>query len=125
MFLIVPKRELHKVAGKFYGVWYDTEGGNRLYLAHRKRDQILRDKNAWCIDIYTLERCREQGVKAVGVIVKSENMRLIWLTLVEDFFGPHSFSHFAHVRQRGLSLPQFRIDPLKSPKVIARSLKIR
>lgn len=118
-------RELHKVAGKFYGIWYNTEGGNRLYLAHRKRDQIFREKNAWCIDIYTLERCREQGVKAIGVLIKDGSQRLLWLTLVEDFFGAQSFSHFAHVRQRGLPLPHFRIDPMKSPKVIAKSLRIK
>jgi len=121
----LSRRELHKVAGKFFGVWYDTEGGHRLYLAHRTRDQIWREKNAWCIDIYTLERCREQGVKAVGVLVKEGGQRLVWITLVEDFFGEHSFSHFTHIRQRGLPLPRFRVDPMKSPEVIGKSLRIK
>ena len=119
------KREMHKVAGRFYGVWYTTDAGHRLYLAHRKRDDIWREKNAWCVDIYTLERCREQGIHAIGVLIKDKGQRLVWLTHVEDFFGPHSFSHFAHVRQRGLPLPHFRIDPMKAPDVIARSLRIR
>lgn len=121
----MASREQHKVAGRFYGVWYTTQGGNRLYLAHRKRDAIWREKNAWCLDIYTLERCREQGVEVIGIIIKDGSQRLIWLTLVEDFFGPNSFSHFARVRQRGLPLPYFRVDPMKSAKVIAKSLRIK
>jgi hypothetical protein len=121
----MSKREQHKVAGRFYGVWYTTDAGHRLYLAHRKYDAIYRDRNAWCIDIYTLERCREQGVKTVGIIAKQNGVRLVWLTDVEDFFGPHSFSHFTHIRQRGLPLPHFRVDPMKSAEIIAKTLRIK
>jgi hypothetical protein len=121
----MSKREQHKVAGKFFGVWYETAGGRKLYLGHRKRDQIYREKNAWCIDIYTLERCREMGVTMIGILIKDGGTRMVWMTLVSDFFGPHSFAHFTRTRQRGLPLPYFRIDPMKSEKFIAKSLRIK
>ena len=123
---LMALREQHKVNGRFYGVYYETAGGFKIYLAHRQRKQIFRERYAWCIDVSTLERFRARGVKAVGVIVREAGKRLIWLTLLDDFFdSPYSFAHWGDTRQRGLPLSRFRIDPVSSDAAIAKAVRIR
>jgi hypothetical protein len=119
-------RKPHTVNGRFFGVWYETAAGKRMYLAHRKAEDVYRLRHAWCIDVATLERARSDGVYAIGVVRRSGKDRLVWLTHVDDFFdSPHSFSHFGTSRQRGLPLSRFRIDPAKSAKFIESAVKMR
>jgi len=122
----VVRRERHTVNGRFYGVYYTLEDGRELYLAHRRQDQIYRDKNAWCIDVQLLDRCKRRGIKVIGVVARLGGQKMVWLTLLDDFFdSPQSFKVFATSSQRGLPLSQFRIDPLKRAETIAKSVKIR
>ena len=115
----------HMVMGKFYGMFYETDAGTRLYLAHRKRKQIYQLKWAWCLDISTLLKCREQGVTSVGIIWKDGKNTMIHLTHIDDFYGPNSFFHFGDTKQRGLPLKSFRVNPARSAALIASVVKIR
>ena len=122
----MASKVIHSVNGKIRGVWYETSSGRRTYLANRSAKQIHRARNAWCIDLATLEKCREEGIRTVGVIRRDGGKRLVWLTLVSDFFdSPHSFSYLSDARQRGLPLSRFRIDPTKCAKAIERACKLR
>lgn len=122
---LMAVRQPHKVFGHFYGMFYETSTGKKLYLAHRKRKQIYELKWAWCIDLITLNKCRDLGVEAVGVIWRDAGKTKVHLTHIDDFFGPASFSHFGDTRQRGLPLKCFRVDPAKSAKIIEKIVKIR
>ena len=123
--LLVPQVK-HTINGKFFGMWYETDSGHKLYLAHRTKDQIQRSRNAWCLDVSLLEKCRANGVWAVGVIRREGKNRWVWLTHVDDFFDcPDSFPHFHKARQRGLPLSCFRLDPSRSAKYIELAVKIR
>lgn len=118
----------HTVNGKLHGVWYETEEGSKLYLAHRKADEVYKCKacHAWCIDVSLLERCRAEGFHTVGIVRREGKNRLVWLTPLVDFFdSPHSFPRFKGTRQRALPLSKFRIDPAKSAKYIESAVKIR
>lgn len=120
------KKTYHTVNGKLFGCWYETAKGNRLYLAHRKAEDVCRKHHAWYIDVSTLERCRAEGIYAVGVVRRNGKDRLVWLTHVNDFFeSPHSFARFSSSRQRGLPLSRFRIDPGKNTKYIESAVKMR
>lgn len=115
----------HLIMGRFYGMFYEEPSGRRLYLAHRKRSQIYFLKYAWCLDISTLDKCREQGVTAIGIRWKDKGKKYTHLTHIDDFFGPHSFFHFGETKQRGLPLKHFRVDPAKCAKVIGSAVKLR
>jgi len=117
-------RELHSVNGKIMGAWYETATGNKLYLAHRVNRQIHRVRNAWCVDLAILEKCRTRDVTAIGIIKREKTLKMVWLSLVEDFFGDESFAYFDQVRQRGLPLNKFRVDPLKSQEFIESFIRL-
>jgi hypothetical protein len=115
----------HTVLGAFHGVFYDLPSGRRLYLAHKKRSELIKGRNAWMIETSVLDKCRAAGVEAVGVLVKHENRRLVWLTHIDDFYGPASTFKFDVTKKRVLPAKLFRIDPAKSEAVIARIIKLR
>ena len=117
-------RTLHKVLGAFHGIFYETEGGNLLYLAHKKHRQMIRPYS-WAIEVSVLDKCRAEGIDAVGIICKHEGKRMIWLTHIDDFYGPDSKFLFADTKMRVLPVKLFRIDPAKSEKVIARRVRLR
>ncbi|MFM0095584.1 hypothetical protein PQQ87_08225 [Paraburkholderia nemoris] len=119
--VIVP----HTVNGKFYGRWYHLDSGRIIYLAHRKEREIFQAKWAWCIDHRTLEQSRQRGCWAIGVIIKKEGKRQVWLTHVDDFYGEHSFRHRYETLQRGLPLSKFRVRPDTRAKAIERAMRIR
>ena len=52
----------HVKMGRFYGGFYELPDGKAVYLAHRKRTEVFRAKNAWCIDLKTLE----EGAASLG-----------------------------------------------------------
>ncbi len=116
----------HTVNGRFYGCWYFLDDGRSVYLAQRKPREVYHAKNAWCIDVRTLEEARERGVPYVGVICGKGKGRKFYLTLREDFFdSPFSFAHWGDTRQRGLPLSRFRVSPTKSTGSIAKAIKLR
>ena len=115
----------HRVNGKFYGCFYYLNNGQAAYLAHRKRREVFQAKNAWCIDLRTLEACKARGISVIGIVAKSGADKFFWIAPVDDFFGVHSFAHFGDTRQRGLPLSRFPINPGKCMKRIERSVKIR
>lgn len=119
------KEFVHTVNSRFYGKFYYLENGQALYLAHRKRSEVFQAKNAWTIDLATLNRIKSQGIKVVGVVCKSGSDKLFWLTDVDDFFGIHSFAHFGDSRQRGLPLSRFKLNPGIIERHIMKSIKIR
>lgn len=119
-------REKHSINGRFAGVFYTTESGKRLYLAHRKPKEIDRRRNAWLMSARLLEKCIEEGVTAFGVVCRKDRLRMVWATDPRDFFdSPAAFPAFADgMRLRGLPLNAFRIDPAKSAAVIERAIRI-
>lgn len=121
------KRDKRSVNGKLDGIFYETDAGTKVYLAHRESKQIHRERNAWCLDVRVLEKIRERGVWAVGVVRRLGKEKLVYLTHLDDFFdSPHSFAPpLVHSRQRGLPLSRFRIDPSKSEKFITSAVKLR
>jgi len=116
-------RTRHTVLGAFHGVFYDLPSGRRMYLAHRKKRQLV--KNCWMMEVSVLEKCRAEGVDAIGVMIQHEGKRLVWLTHIDDWFGPNSTFKFDTTKKRVLPAKLFRIDPAKSEKVIARIIKLR
>lgn len=118
-------RTRHTVLGAFTGMFYETADGNRLYLAHRTIRQVDRRRKAWLLEASTLDRCRDQGIAAVGVICRKNGARRVYLTHIDDFFGEHSFAVFGAVRQRGLPLACFRVDPIRSDRVVRAAIKLR
>lgn len=113
----------HTVLGAFHGVFYETAGGNVLYLAHKTRRQMV--KHAWPMEVSVLDKCRERGITVVGIVCRHEGRRDIWLTHIDDFFGPGSSFRFKDTKQRLLPAKLFRLDPAKSEKVIARRIRLR
>lgn len=120
------KRTAHTVNGKFMGMWYETEAGTRIYLAHRRPRQMHRLKPGWCLDMATLSKCRAQGFTVVGIVCRRGERKDIWLTYLEDFFDPaRSFPSLSSMgAERGIRLPHFRVDPAKDAGKIDKALKI-
>ena len=115
----------HKVNGRFYGSFYYLEDDTAMYLAHRKRREVFQAKNAWCIDLSTLNEIKNRSISIVGNVCKSGKDKFVWMTPVEDFFGFNSFAHIGDTRQRGLPLNCFKLNPGLVERHIARSIKIR
>ena len=115
----------HRRMGRFYGGFYHLDDGRVVYIAHRKRTEVFRAKQSWCIDLSTLEDCKAQGIQCIGVVTESKVGKFFYLKLLEDFFGPHSHSHFGDTRQRGLPLVKFRLNPSTIPALIAKAVKLR
>lgn len=115
----------HKVNSRHYGAFYHFPDGRAVYLAHRKRSEVFRAKNAWTIDLATLSLIKSKGIATCGVVCKSGADLFFWVTDIEDFFGIHSFSHFGDSRQRGLPLTRFKVNPGLIARHIKKGMKIR
>lgn len=119
-------RTRHTLNGKFLGVYYETEGGRKVYLAHRQLRHLNRKYHGWSIDTGTLNRCRDRGFMHVGVVCRRAGKTHIWITHVEDFFHPDkSFVTYGKTGiERGIRLKQFRIDPANDPGKIDSAFRI-
>jgi hypothetical protein len=115
----------HKVNFKHCGAWYEMDDGRGLYLAHRQMRHIYKKRNAWCIERIALEDTIEKGYTGAGVVVKQGKRKLVWLTDVTDFFGPHSFSNPDNILQRCLPLNRFRIIPAMNMGNVEAAMKLR
>jgi hypothetical protein len=119
-------RKKHSVNGEFKGMFYETEEGNHIYMAHRTNREIYKKRKAWMFDLRFLEDARLKGVKAVGVVVRSGKTRKFYLTFLEDFFTSiHSFEVFGQTKQRGIPTVRFKINPENSEKSINSAIKMR
>ena len=118
-------RTENRLMGKLTGVFYETTGGSKLYLALRSKREIMRAKYAWCIEASALQKCRDAGITAVGVLWKDGSKRMVHLTHIDDWEGPNSFPLFTHCKQRCLPMKAFRVDPMRSEAVIAKAIKLR
>lgn len=117
-------RKPHSINGKLAGVWYETDAGTKLYLAHRRQRDI--HKHSWLLEESILKKAQEQGCEAIGVVCRIGGQKRVYLTLIADFYdSPHSFPLFDGFKKRGLPLVRFRIDPARSEAIIARSVRLR
>ena len=119
------KVEQHRSNGRHYGCFYTLSDGTQLYLAHRQRREVFQARNAWCLDLSTLNEIKRRGISIVGVVCKSGKEKLYWVTDVADFFAINSFAHMGDTRQRGLPLNCFKLTPGLIEKHIAKSIKLR
>lgn len=116
----------HMKNGRFYGAFYYLDNGKAMYLAHRKRREVFQVKNAWCIDLSTLNECKARGIDTIGVVTQSSVGKFFYITPLADMFdSPHSFAHFGDTRQRGLPLTKFRLNPSIDPARISSAIKVR
>lgn len=116
----------HFRLGRFFGAFYYLDSGKAVYLAHRKRKEVYRAKNAWTIDLATLQECKERGIDTIGVVTQAAGVKFFYLTPLDDFYNnPHSFAHFGDTRQRGLPVTQFKINPALASRHISKSFNIR
>jgi len=115
----------HKVNFKHNGAWYDLEDGRSIYLAHRRLSQVYAKRNAWCLERLALEECLSRGTKYAGVVIKQGKRKLFYATLVEDFFGPESFTNPVNILQRGLPLSRFRVTPAMRQENIEAQIRLR
>lgn len=116
--------EIHTINGRLDGKFYTLPAG-MIYLAHRNKRDIYRDRHAWCLHESTLRRCQELRVTAVGVLWKNRQTRLVHLSHIEDFYGPDSFFVFKGARQRGLPLKCFRIDTSNEETNLGKLIRLR
>jgi hypothetical protein len=119
-------RTRHTLNGKFLGMYYETEGGARIYLGHRQLRHLNRKFNGWSIDLGTLNRCRREGFHHVGIVCRRGGRKHIWLTWLEDFFHPEkSFVTKSKMGvERGVRLTHFRIDPANDSGKLDAAFKI-
>lgn len=115
------KKTPYLVNSKLSGIFYELDSGRKLYLAHRTPGQILKPKMAWCIEEAVLRRCEEQGIDAVGVIVRDGNKALFYLTHRKDFYDTaKSFPSYKKGVYRALPAKLFTINPANCAETIAR-----
>lgn len=115
----------HKVNFKHAGAWYTLEDGRVLYLAHRQMRHVYKKRNAWCIERIALEQSLEMGCEAAGVVVKQGKRKLVWVTPIEDFFGPGSFTNPDNILQRGLPMNRFRLVPSAFRENVEAAMRLR
>lgn len=121
-----PSRTRHTVNGKLLGVYYVTERGTRVYLAHRQLRHLNVKYNGWSIDLGTLNRCRDRGFVYVGVVCRRAGRKQIWLTHIDDFFHQEkSFATYGKMGlERGVRMKHFAIDPQNDPGKIDGASRI-
>lgn len=115
----------HKVNFQHHGAWYELDDGRGIYLAHRRMSQVLAKRNAWCIERIALEDTLSRGYRFAGVLVKDGKRKLLYATLVEDFFGEASFSNPKNILQRCLPLSRFRITPSMNRANVEAAMRLR
>jgi hypothetical protein len=120
-------RERHTLNGKLLGIFYTTEQGRQVYLAHRQMRHLNRHYNGWSIDTTTLSKCKARGLRWVGVVARRDGKKHVWITEVEDFFHPEkSFKTVGKLGyERGVRLTHFKLDPANDAGKIDAALKIR
>jgi hypothetical protein len=123
---MTPSRERHTVNGKLFGIWYTTEKGNRVYIAHRQLRHLNKKYNGWSIGLSTLNKCREKGFECVGVVCRRGGKTHIWITRLDDFLNPATSFATRSVNgtERGVRLTHFRIDPANDSGKIDAAFKI-
>lgn len=114
----------HKVNFKTRGAWFELEQGG-IYLGFRRKRDLYAKRNAWAIERIALEDTLAKGIKYAGVVMKDGKRKLFYATLVEDFFGPDSFTHPQNILQRCLPLSRFRITPDMRRENVEASMKLR
>lgn len=115
----------HKVNFKHQGAWYELDDGRGIYLAHRRMSQVLAKRNAWCVERIALEDTRDRGYAFAGVVVKEGKRKLLYATLIDDFFGEASFSNPKNILQRCLPLSRFVITPSMNRANVEAAMKLR
>lgn len=119
------KIQVHKVNFKHNGAWYELEDGRGIYLAHRRLSQVYRKRHAWALERLALEEAQERGYVAAGVVVKKGKRKLVWLTPIEDFFGPEAFTNPENPLQRCLPLNRFALIPMMLEENIEAAMRLR
>ena len=119
----VDWRSTHRPDQHFYGVWTQFDNGKQLYTAYRQGDGTrgyFRNKNAWCIDEFTIQKCRDRGIEWITVIhdvsgFKKGAKKLVreyYATKIDDLYGPNSGEHpLGSTKQRFLSRVFWRLNP--------------
>ncbi len=115
----------HKVNFKHSGAWYELDDGRGLYLAHRQMRHVYKKRNAWCIERIALEDTIAMGYGAAGVAVRQGKRKLVWITNVEDFFGPDSFTNPDNILQRCLPLNRFKVIPAMNLGNVEAAMRLR
>lgn len=115
----------HNVNFKPRGAWFDLGEGRGLYLGFRRKRDIYTKRNAWTIERIALEDTLAKGFKFAGVVLKDGKRKLFYATLVEDFFGPDSFTNPDNILQRCLPLSRFRITPAMRRENVEAAMKLR
>ena len=115
----------HNVNFKPRGAWFQLEDGAGVYLGFRRKRDIYRKRNAWGIERIALEQTIEWGIKYAGVVVKEGKRKLFYVTPVEDFFGPESFTNPQNILQRCLPLARFRLTPDMRREILEAKIKLR
>jgi hypothetical protein len=112
-----PSRLRDTVNGKLQGIYYVTEHGARVYLAHRQLRHLNTKYNGWTLPLATLNRCRDRGFLHVGVVCRRGGRKQIWITPIEDFFHPEkSFASFGKMGlERGVRIKHFAVNPAIDP----------
>lgn len=115
----------HKVNFQHNGRFYKLESGRGLYLAHRRLSQVYRKRNAWVLERLALETALDLDYEAAGVVVKVGKRKHFWVSPIEDFFGPHSFTHPQNPIQRCLPLNRFRLIPAMNMENVEAAMRLR
>jgi hypothetical protein len=115
----------HNVNFKPKGAWFQLDESNGIYLGFRRKRDIYAKRNAWAIERIALEQTMDWGFKYAGVVMKDGKRKLFYATLVEDFFGPDSFTNPENILQRCLPLSRFRITPDMRRENVEASMKLR
>lgn len=119
------KVQEHKVNFKHSGAWYTLEDGRSIYLAHRQMRHVYAKRNAWGIERIALEQSMELGCLGAGVVVKRGKRKLVWISPIEDFFGPDSFTNPDNILQRCLPLNRFRVMPSMFRENVEAAMRLR
>lgn len=122
-------RSLHSINGEPYGEWVRWPDGRACYVAYRtsrsKTTGPYKKRSAWLIDADTLMKAEQQGIDTIIVCWLRGKKRQFFATYRKDFFGPHSFGITLGLKQRGLPMVRFRINPGSDRSVIAATMNMR
>lgn len=132
----VERKSAHRPNGHFYGMWVHFDDDGVMYSAYRQGSGTkgyFRNKDAWCIDNFTLESAAAKGVKWITVLHDVSGFRKkgatpdrqYYGTLLEDFYGPLSGEHKVGVtKQRYLPRIFWRKNPLATFSATAKKVAI-
>lgn len=130
-------KSAHRPNGHFYGLWTQFDTGAHLYTAYRQGSGsrgYFKNKNAWCIDEFTISQCRARGVEWITVIHDVSGyrkgakklVREYYATKVDDLYGPHSGEHSLGVtKQRFLPRGFWKMNPCNGYGETAKKMAIK